>query len=389
MVSRSSARWTDGGNPLNIEYTMNSRLFAAHLLAALAVFPGCAGDPSPDPLTCAAGEELFQGACVDSARRYEPAARVDHDNVAAYGDPLTQLKLPDPPRSGFRIVAPPRTLAPGEEVETCLAWPIPATQEHIIHAGRIYATPGLHHSNVIAKPVDPAVGPNPYPACNPGAADPFSKLPSVIPDVLFANSTQVVGQETLAFPPGMGFHFDPSREIATTIHFLNTGTTPQIVEVAYDFFTMPEASLEHEVAPFTLAVNDFLVPPHSIGKVGTDCQVYGGDVVSLMPHTHKLAQDFTVDLVRGEKAERVLESGSYGLESDIHVYDPQISLEGVSSMKFECTFNNTTDHDVVYGIGSNEMCILFGYVYPVNAQFVAFSGYQGDPCQSVRIGLFR
>ena len=369
---------------------MKSSLLATLLLAALAALPGCAGDsPSPDPLTCAKGQELFQGACVDPARRYEPAARVDHDNVSAYGDPLTQLKLPDPPRSGFRIVAPPRTLAPGEEVEDCLAWPMPPTKEHIIYAGRIYTTPGLHHSNVISKPVDPKQGPNPYPACNPGAADPFSQLPEAIPDVLFANSTQIVGEETLAFPPGMGFRIDPTREIATTIHFLNTGTTPQIVEVAYDFFTMPEGLLEHEVAPITLAVNDFLVPPHSIGKVGTDCQVYSGSVVSLMPHTHKLAQDFTVDLVRGGKDERVLETGSYGLESDIHVYDPQISLQGVSSMKFECTFNNTTDHDVVYGLGANEMCILFGYIYPVRAQFAAFSSYQGEPCQSVNIGLFR
>ncbi|MFS8068587.1 MAG: hypothetical protein ACMG6S_19695 [Byssovorax sp.] len=372
---------------------MNSSYLAVLLPTALTVLAGCAGDPaapSPDPLPCAAGQELFQGACVDPARRYEPAARVDHDNVAAYGDPLTQLKLPDPPRSGFRIVAPPRRLAPGEEVETCLAWPMPATQEHIIYAGRIYATPGLHHSNVIAKPVDPMKGPNPYPACNPGAADPFSQLPTVIPDVLFANSTQVVGEETLAFPPGMGFRFDPAREIATTIHYLNTTASPQIIEVAYDFFTMPEGVLEREVAPITLAVNDFLIPPHSIGKVGADGAVHGGAIVSLMPHTHKLAQDFTVDLVRdGKEDERVLEAGSYGLESDIHVYDPQLSLEEVSSMKFECTFNNTTDHDVVYGLGANEMCILFGYVHPVRAQFVAFSSYQGDPCQSVQIGLFR
>jgi hypothetical protein len=371
---------------------MNSRFLAALAPATLAVLAGCAGDPaapSPEPRACAAGQELFQGACVDPARRYEPDGRVDHDNVSAYGDPLTQLELPDPPKSGFRIVAPPRTLAPGEEVETCLAWPIPTTREHVIYAGRIYATPGLHHSNVISKPVDPMKGPNPYPACNPGADDPFSQIGLGIPDVLFANSTQVVGEETLAFPPGMGFHVDPTREIATTIHFLNTGATPQIVEVAYDFFTMPEASLEREVAPFTLAVNEFLVPPHSIGKVGADCEIYGGEVVSLMPHTHKLAQDFTVDLVRDGKDERVLEAGSYGIESDIHVYDPQIPLDGVSSMKFECTFNNTTNHDVTYGIGENEMCILFGYLYPVKSQFVAYASHQGDPCKSVQLGLFR
>lgn len=373
---------------------MNLPRASALILVALTSVTGCVAEAPatpipPGPVTCAADQELFQGACVDPARRYEPKDRVDHDNVAAYGDPLTQIKLPDPPKSGFRIVAPPIKLAPGEEVETCLSWPIPSTMEHIVYAGRLYATPGLHHSNVITKPVNPMTGPNPYPGCNPGAADPFSQLPAVIPDVLFANSTQVVGEETLAFPPGMGFRYDPTREIATTIHYLNTTAAPIVVEVAYDFFTMGEATLEREVAPFSLGVNDFLIPPHSVGKVSADCQVFGGSVVSMMPHTHKLAQDFTVDLMSSGKADRVMETGPYGLGSDIHVYDPQITLKGVSSVKFECTFNNTTNHDVVYGIGENEMCILFGYMYPVSAQFVGFAPHQGDPCQSTQIGLFR
>lgn len=360
------------------------------VLAALTGITGCIADSTPSaPLTCAAGQELDDGACIDPALRYEPSQRVDDDNVSAFGEPLTQLVLPDPPKSGFRIVAPPRKLAPGEEVELCLSWPIPKTMEHVVHAGRMYTTPGLHHSNVIAKPVNAMTGANPYPGCHPGASDPFSQLPEVIPDVLFANSTQVVGTETLAFPEGMGFHVDPAREISTSIHYLNTGAEPETVEVVYDFFMMPEAALEHEVAPFSLGVNQFLVPPHSVGAVGADCHVFGGTVVSLMPHTHKLAQNFTVDLARDGKEERVLESGAYGLESDIHVYDPQITLQGVSSMKFECTFNNTTNHDVVYGIGENEMCILFGYIYPVNKQFVAFAENQGDPCQSVQIGFFR
>lgn len=58
-------------------------------------------------------------------------------------------------------------------------------------------------------------------------------------------------------------------------------------------------------------------------------------------------------------------------------------------MKLEGTFKNTTHHDVVHGIGENEMCILFGYIHPVKTQLVGFAPYQGDPCQSTQIGLFR
>src|SRR3712207_9305185 len=55
------------------------------------------------------------------------------------------------------------------------------------------------------------------------------------------NSTQIEGGETLSFPEGMGFPVDPTREIVTNIHYLNTRAEDQRIEVVYDFFTMSEA----------------------------------------------------------------------------------------------------------------------------------------------------
>lgn len=364
--------------------------------AALAVACGGEGaetSPAPSPeqgLSCAAGEEAFRGRCVDPARRYEPDAPLDTNNVVDYGAALESLTLPDPPKSGFRIVAPPRDMQPGEEVDFCIAWPLPETTHRVVYAARLYTTPGLHHSNVVTKAIDEEKGPNPYPSCHPGADDPFAQLPDVIPDVLFANSTQVVGEETLAFSPGHGFVLGEGREIATNIHFLNAGSEPLRVEVAYDVFTMPAEELTTEVAPFFAQVNDFLIPPHTTADVGTECKVFGGNVVSMMPHTHRLATRFTVDVVPPEgEPRRVLDDGAYDLESDIVLYEPPLELLPGDSVRFSCTFANTTDHDVVYGLGDDEMCILFGYMHPVKSQFVAYSEYQGEPCKSFQIGLFR
>src|SRR4051812_13872672 len=97
--------------------------------SALLILVGCTTQATPEnqPLTaCAAGLELFRGACVEPARRYEPGKAIDQDNVVAYGDSLTELKLPPPPKSGFRIIAPPRIMAPGAEDDFCLSWPFPA-----------------------------------------------------------------------------------------------------------------------------------------------------------------------------------------------------------------------------------------------------------------------
>ena len=366
---------------------MGRRALVPLLLAGAA----CGDDPAQEPqapLTCTGGLEAFEGRCVDPATRYEPDERIDQDNVVAYGDPPQHLDMPEPPKSGFRLIAPPRLVQPGEEIDTCVSWPYPSLQNKVIYSARIYTTPGLHHSNMVAKPVAADLGKNPYPACNPGAADPFSNIGDGLPDVLFGNSTQVVGAETLTFPPGMGYTVDTTREISTDIHYLNATGEPMVVEVAYDFFTMPPERLVDEVAPFLMQVNDFLVPPHETGTVGATCDVFGGRVVSMMPHTHKLATEFTVDFVPLEGAEeRVLEDGAYDPESDIRVFDPPLDLEPIDKVRFTCTFDNTTDHDVTYGLGENEMCILFGYVTPVRSQFVSYSEYQGEPCSSIQLGL--
>ncbi|WP_434041912.1 MULTISPECIES: hypothetical protein [Sorangium] len=350
----------------------------------------CAGlEPSP-PAACAPGEELFRGRCVQPAARYEPEERVDHDNVVAFGAPPVRLALPEPPRSGFRIIAPPRTLAPGEETTFCLSWPFPALVNTTVHAARVYTTAGLHHSNVIAKPVNPAFGPNPYPGCHPGADDPFGALPYVIPDVLFASSTQVVGAETLAFPPGMGFTLDTSREIATSVHLLNPSAEPAVVELAYDFFTMPLSERAEELVPFVINVNDFLVPPRATRSVGATCATFGGNIVSLMPHTHRYAEAFDVDVVREDGGEaRIYEGGAFDLEGDIEVYRQAISLGDGDSIRYACRFRNTSEHDLRFGLGDNEMCTLFGYMYPPEKQLAAFAARDGEPCSSFGLGAFR
>lgn len=368
------------------------------LVVASLAFVACTGTTPETTSTttadatvpCPSGTEELDGRCVDPGARYEPEERIDHDNVVAFGEPITQLDLPEPPKSGFRLVATPRTLAPGDEISTCISWPFPAIKNTLVYAARVYATPGLHHSNVISKPVDEDFGPNPYPKCHPGADDPFSDVPAVIPDVLFASSTQVTGREELVFPPGLAFRIDPTREVSTNYHLLNVTAEEQTIEVVYDFFTMPDDKLVNEVAPFAMQVNDFLVPPQATQDVGTTCKVYGGNVVSIMPHFHQFSERFTTEILRsGGDVEMVYEDQGFDIESDIITYDPPLQLGEDDSFRFGCRISNTTDHDITFGLGENEMCVLFGYLYPVEKQVVGYSPYQGEPCQSFPLGLFK
>jgi hypothetical protein len=147
-------------------------------------------EPPPDAgSSCGADEVMEGGKCVNPLRRYEPDEQVDMDNVVSYSGE-SKLELPDPPKSGFRIIVPPMRLAAGEEVEDCRAWAYPELKNKNVYAARVYTNGALHHSNVFGVPISPD-GPSPYPSCMAGQADVAAQVPNLLAgdilDVLFAN----------------------------------------------------------------------------------------------------------------------------------------------------------------------------------------------------------
>jgi hypothetical protein len=77
------------------------------------------------------------------------------------------------------------------------------------------------------------------------------------------------------------------------------------------------------------------------------------------------------------------------------VFDKAVSLEGFTRIHHQCGVTNELDKPIVWGIGQNEMCTLFGYLYPPNAQLLGYVGKAatlgGDPpaCASLDIGAHR
>ena len=181
-----------------------------------------------------------------------------------------------------------------------------------------------------------------------------------------------------------------TREISTDIQFLNTTSEPQHIEVAYDFFTMPENELVQEVVPFVMHVNDFSVPPHTVETVGATCAIYGGHVVSLMPHNHERTTRFTVDLIdEAGTPTRILDKEGFDPASDIRVYDTPSPMGDSARIRHACTVDNELTQDIVYGTGVNEMCTLFGYLYPPEAQQLGVVLDSQSDCVTLDLGQYR
>jgi hypothetical protein len=239
-------------------------------------------------------------------------------------------------------------------------------------------------------------GESPYPACNPGQGDVFAQIPNLlegdIMDVLFANSTQIEGGEGIVFPEGMAFRLTTEgREVATSIHWVNATGDTLVSEIVYDFFTMPEDEVTEEIVPFVFENQAFAIDPQTTGDIVTTCDITdpSARIVSLMPHAHQRTTNFIVDLLGADGADRIYESGGYDVESDIRVFEAPIALDAFSQIEHRCTVENDLNEPIVYGVGTNEMCTLFGYLYPPSAQQLGYVGAGSDACLAINIGMYR
>lgn len=329
------------------------------------------------------------GAAVQEPA-YEPTDRIDFDNVTNLGGAPTIAGLPEPPKSGFRIVLPVRTVQPGEEWKGCIALPYPKLTHRNVYEARIYTSGALHHSNVIG--VQQKAGPSSYPSCPPGTGDAIqialdNFLSDSPIDVLFANSTQIDGGERLVFPPATAFKVrTDGAEVLADAHYLNAGSEPIDSQVVYDFFTMPDADVEHTLGAMVVHDQSFRVAPGDTKDVVNDCLTRSqGHLVSLMPHAHERTVEFTVEITRPDDSETIFTSGSFDGDSKITVFDDPIALDG-ARIKQTCRIHNDLDVPIVYGTGTDEMCISFGYITPATEAFVAYKAVPLSPCLTTRTG---
>lgn len=272
---------------------------------------------------------------------------------------------PENPVGGFTIELPAMTLEPGEEGWDCWLFPLEVEGPSRIVGGAVLTVqPGMHHGNITTrKKTGEGVRP-----CD-GDDGPFAEAGDILEGgaVLFASSTQISGEEWQSFPPGVGFRVKEGYEIIARMHYLNTSSEPITVAPRYEWFTIDEASVVHEVGPFAWTLKGFEIPPQAEITVESDCRIPAPmQIVNVLPHMHALGRAFTASFLGGPlDGQAFLASKGYDPDSGVMVqYDPAIDLSQGEGASFGCTWRNTFDKVIVEGVGDNEMCILFGYAYP-------------------------
>lgn len=269
---------------------------------------------------------------------------------------------------GFEIELPRLTLQPGEEREVCFAMPLLLRgSSRLVNAGVVTTGPGLHHGNITTRS---KTGEG-VRECSTGNQADLALEIAAGGSVLFASSTQVQGNEWQTFPVGYAFRVGDDQEIVARMHYLNASTRPIVVSPRYQWFTIAPADLRLEIGPFAWSYYKFHIPARSMFTAQADCPFSRPmNVVQVLPHMHALGRRFTLSFLGGPRdGQAILDLTDYGTrgETDIRQFMPAVELtqggrgDGV---RFACTWQNTFDKVIEFGVGDNEMCIVFGFAYP-------------------------
>ncbi len=289
--------------------------------------------------------------------------------------PGTAVRKGPPPFTvaSFKASPPPVTLAAGEERTPCFIVPMELPKESkIVGGAKLVVGKGMHHGNITSRPKTAGEGPRPCPK-EDGAFGGEAIDVAAGGAVMFGSSTQFSGEEWQGFAEGMGYRLKDGFEIVLRMHYLNPTSAPITVSPTYEWFVIDESKLTQEVAPFTWIYTSFRIPPKAQDyTIKGQCTIPRKmNIVQVLPHMHRMGKSITAGYAGGPKDGQLwLSSKGYDPDNGVMVaYDPAIDTSVSEELFFTCSWNNNTDKEIVWGIGDNEMCEVFGYAYPPNAAY--------------------
>ena len=264
------------------------------------------------------------------------------------------------PADGFVVESVGTTIGPGEDVQYCEILTLPGAPTDSIYVARVDGrmTPYSHHLNVMAvapgSPADQATTPGQRIQCLNNGRTPFgSGLHQIF--------GSVSPEHSLVLPDGIGLKLQGGQKVIFDYHYFNASPDPVPAKAALAFHVSDAAHVRREIRRFGLYNTGFSVPAGQSASFTAECTMAEDvQVVSLMRHTHRWGHDFNV-WHAGGTADGTPVFTSHDYESDIYYAPPPFVLKQGEGFRFECQFQNTTDHPLAFGeLATDEMCILYG-----------------------------
>jgi hypothetical protein len=274
----------------------------------------------------------------------------------------------------------PRTLAFGpfpldagqELTDTCVSVTLHNEQPIYISSIELQTTTGVHHSNWFWVP-DHMYDQGPDGVWNCSERGFNEGIAGLFGGVMFAQSTQAT-HEVQEFPAGAVIKIPRHAKIAAGLHLLNPGDSPISVPLAITIHPIAEADVTTVLAGAAFQNQSIQIPPHATSRFTVECDLgprhqalFGRPIdfkfFHALPHYHALGTAMTFEAIRDSDggADMIWSTASRIGDNLGGKLDPPFDMTGHSRLRFSCTFDNPRDTTVGWGLGDQEMCIMFTF----------------------------
>jgi len=243
-------------------------------------------------------------------------------------------------------------VAAGGEAFKCQDFSNPFGQDVAVVETESTMTPGSHHMFVFSDSSIPSRDTNAVTDC------------SGIEFHDFIHLTQTAAA-SFTYPAGVGKEVKAANGIRILAHYLNAGSQALNGHVSVNMHWVQPSQIQY------LAVGMFLnnllvfVPPGMSTQSQTFRVPADANVLLAASHMHARGIGFSATTNAGD----VIYRGTQWSDPVPQTFAPPLVIKAGASIKWSCTYNNTTGMTLTFGesAAKNEMCILAGIVYPVQA----------------------
>jgi len=272
------------------------------------------------------------------------------------------------PRKGFQVRSVGAEIGPGEDIEYCEIGELPGDPSETYFVKSIeLANAAFSHHLVVSAAVPGSAADATLRALNVGDRVKCNGANYEWPDEglvgLLSAQTPYIGRD---FPEGVGINLYGNQRLVFDYHYVNSSAETIRAASAFNAHTADEASIQHIATAFSFFNFTVDIPARSAKSFIAECHFKDDLTLSgLVRHTHQQGRDFSVWFSGGpQDGEHIWTSHDWKHEPGYDFPEP-ILMKAGDGFRYECGFENPTDSPLRYGIkGSDEMCILAGWIWP-------------------------
>jgi Copper type II ascorbate-dependent monooxygenase, C-terminal domain len=282
-----------------------------------------------------------------------PACTGDGDTGGTTAAAIPTL---DPPADGEGFQVSMSGLAPGySEVWLCEVYELPTDDYAAVHSVEWLQNEGTHHMTMSTLGLTGGdLAPGSY-DCNDLYGD-----SSLMQDQIMFFGNQGSGTGTMTLPDGVAANMPPALQVIQEVHYVNAAAEDVPIYSILNAYTIPQEDVTEMIWGGSVRDETIEIPPQSTKTEWSRC-VFNEDVdvIFLASHTHKRGINFTIAPFDGKTVGDVIFENTDWHDPKITQFDPPLHMPAGTGFEWTCTWENTGDTTVTYGLtAEDEMCNL-------------------------------